>query len=330
MNCAVVRKPRASDPCGLPSHRARFDFFVRPTRQRSRQIGCGRSRAMGKRKLLKSQDRLKLIDVPADEDSLIRHYSLSSADRLEVGLPRREHIQLGFAIQLCLMRYPGRVLTADETPPRAMLKYVAEQIGVDPGTFALYARREETRRYHTACLMVYLGMAEESSTCFRRASSALVRFNHHQKCVRANFARRNTCRCFLRLLDCENSRPINLMNIDTASSVSFWPNLMTFRSRLSGRDLQRVPAIIVGGLQGIDRIEEHAQLLGVSRLQSMCATLRVRCLRLSRGRCCRVPQKDAVATRRCAGVFEGQHSQADPIQPAPMSGPSWHFPTARE
>ena len=32
---------------------------------------------MGKRKLLKAQDRLKLFDVPADEDSLIRHYSFA-------------------------------------------------------------------------------------------------------------------------------------------------------------------------------------------------------------------------------------------------------------
>jgi TnpA family transposase len=38
-----------------------------------------------------------------------------------------------------------------------MLKFVAEQIGVDGGTFELYARREETRRDHTARLMVYLG-----------------------------------------------------------------------------------------------------------------------------------------------------------------------------
>ena len=104
---------------------------------------------MGKRKLLKAQDRLKLFDVPADEDSLIRYYSLSPADRLEVGLRRREHNQLGFAVQLCLMRYPGRVLAADETPPRAMLKYVAEQLGADPGKFAHTARREETRRDHT-------------------------------------------------------------------------------------------------------------------------------------------------------------------------------------
>ncbi len=111
---------------------------------------------MAKRKLLKDQDRRKLVDIPVDEDSLIRHYSLSLADRLEIELRRRNHNWVGFAIQLCLMRYPGRVLGAEETPPRAMLKYVADQIAAAPDEFALYARREETRRDHMARLMVYL------------------------------------------------------------------------------------------------------------------------------------------------------------------------------
>ena len=39
---------------------------------------------MAKRTLLKVQDRQELFDIPADEDSLIRHYSLSPADRLVV------------------------------------------------------------------------------------------------------------------------------------------------------------------------------------------------------------------------------------------------------
>lgn len=82
---------------------------------------------MAKRKLLKVQDRRKVFDIAADEDSLIRRYSLSPADRLEIELRRREHNRLGFAVQLCLMRYPGRVLGAEETPPRAMLRYVADQ-----------------------------------------------------------------------------------------------------------------------------------------------------------------------------------------------------------
>jgi hypothetical protein len=37
-----------------------------------------------------------------------------------------------------------------------MLKHVADQIGAAPEAFSLYARREETRRDHTARLMMYL------------------------------------------------------------------------------------------------------------------------------------------------------------------------------
>ncbi|MBB4339884.1 Tn3 family transposase [Rhizobium leguminosarum] len=113
---------------------------------------------MAKRKLLKVQDRPALFDIPTDEDSLIRHYSLSPADRLEIEVRRREHNRLGFAVQLCLMRYPGRALMANETPPKAMLNYIAEQIGADPASFDVYARREETRMNHVAHLLGYLEM----------------------------------------------------------------------------------------------------------------------------------------------------------------------------
>ncbi len=129
---------------------------------------------MAKRKLLKVHDRQKVFDIPADEDSLIRHYSLPPADRLEIELRRREHNRLGFAVQLCLMRYPGRVLGAEETPPRAMLRYVADQIGADPEAFALYARREETRRDHTARLMVYLDTRSATAQDRRAALLAAI------------------------------------------------------------------------------------------------------------------------------------------------------------
>jgi hypothetical protein len=53
-----------------------------------------------------------------------------------------------------------------------MLKYVAEQIGADAGKFALYARREETRRDHIARLMVYL--AARSATGQDRRAALLA------------------------------------------------------------------------------------------------------------------------------------------------------------
>lgn len=130
--------------------------------------------AMAKRKLLKVHDRQKIFDIPADEESLIRHYSLSPADRLEIELRRRKHNRLGFAVQLCLMRYPGRVLGAEENPPRAMLRYVANQIGAAPEAFALYARREETRRDHTARLMVYLNTRSATAQDRRAALLAAI------------------------------------------------------------------------------------------------------------------------------------------------------------
>lgn len=122
---------------------------------------------MGRRKILKAQDRQELFDIPADEDSLIRHYSLSAEDRLEIDLRRREHNKLGFAVQLCIMRHPGRVLAAGEIPPRAMLKYVADQIGADPCAFN--ARREETRRDHIARLMIFLDVGSSTAQDGRAA-----------------------------------------------------------------------------------------------------------------------------------------------------------------
>jgi len=113
---------------------------------------------MARRKLLKIQDRQELFGVPTDEDSLIRHYTLSPADRLEIAVRRRKHNQLGFAVQLCLMRYPGRTLMAAEIPPRTMLHYIAEQLDADPESFSSYARREPTRLEHVSHLLAYLGM----------------------------------------------------------------------------------------------------------------------------------------------------------------------------
>ena len=70
------------------------------------------------------------------------------------------------------MRHPGRVVAAGEIPPRAMLKYVADQIGADPTAFATYARREETRRDHIARLMIYLDVRRDRRAALLSAIEA--------------------------------------------------------------------------------------------------------------------------------------------------------------
>ncbi|MCE3543571.1 DUF4158 domain-containing protein, partial [Escherichia coli] len=82
--------------------------------------------------------------------------------------------RLGFAVQLCLMRYPGRALMANEALPKAMLHYVAEQIGADPASFEWYARREETRMNHVAHLLGYLEMRTPAADDRRAALLAAI------------------------------------------------------------------------------------------------------------------------------------------------------------
>ena len=53
---------------------------------------------MGRRKLLKPEERDERFGIPDDENSLILHYTL--ADLLEVELRHRNHSKLGFALQL--------------------------------------------------------------------------------------------------------------------------------------------------------------------------------------------------------------------------------------
>ncbi len=113
---------------------------------------------MARRKLLNPDERQALLGIPDDEESLIRHYTLSPQDRLQAEVRRRPHNQLGYAIQLCIMRYPGRVLGMDEDPPAAMVAYVAEQLGIAPDVFASYARRIPTRFEHSHRLAKYLGV----------------------------------------------------------------------------------------------------------------------------------------------------------------------------
>ncbi len=113
---------------------------------------------MARRKLLTPDERQALLGIPDDEESLIRHYTLSPQDRLQAEVRRRPHNQLGYAVQLCIMRYPGRVLGMGEDPPAAVVSYVAEQLGIAPGAFASYARRIPTRFEHSHRVAKYLGV----------------------------------------------------------------------------------------------------------------------------------------------------------------------------
>lgn len=102
------------------------------------------------RSLLTEAQRATLFDPPTAERDLIRFYALSDADRTLIQRQRLDHTRLGFALTLCYLRHPGRLLREGERPPAVLVAFVADQIGVFPEAFAEYLRHDQTRRRHAA------------------------------------------------------------------------------------------------------------------------------------------------------------------------------------
>src|ERR1700756_3495233 len=113
---------------------------------------------MPARTLLSAEQRTRLLSIPTDTAAMARHYVLDAADLANIRARRRTSNRLGFAVQLCILRHPGRVLDPTEVPPEPMLDFVAKQIGADPALFGEYARRAETRREHLLELHKFLGL----------------------------------------------------------------------------------------------------------------------------------------------------------------------------
>jgi TnpA family transposase len=84
---------------------------------------------MPRREILTSTERMQLLAFPDDEGELIRKYTLSKADLAFVRQHRGDHNRLGIAVQMCSLRYPGRVLGENERPPDRLLNLVATQLG---------------------------------------------------------------------------------------------------------------------------------------------------------------------------------------------------------
>jgi TnpA family transposase len=113
---------------------------------------------MPPRILLSSEQRTRLFAIPSESVEMVRHYVLGGEDLALIQTKRRSINRLGFAVQLCLLRYPGLGMGPDEQPPEAMIAFVADQLSVPAAAFADYAQRDQTRREHAVELQRYLSL----------------------------------------------------------------------------------------------------------------------------------------------------------------------------
>jgi TnpA family transposase len=112
---------------------------------------------MAHRIILTARQRAALFDLPTDETSMLRHYILADEDLEIIRTRRRARNRFGFALQLCALRYPGRLLAHGEVIPEPIAQFLAAQLGLRPVDFADYACRPETRREHLADLRAIYG-----------------------------------------------------------------------------------------------------------------------------------------------------------------------------
>ena len=100
---------------------------------------------MPRRSVLTEAQRTALLALPENEADLVRHWTLGPDDLHIIVSRRRLHNRLGFAIQLCALRYPGRLLRPGELILQTPLAFVGDQLEIDPDALADYAARGPTR-----------------------------------------------------------------------------------------------------------------------------------------------------------------------------------------
>ena len=119
------------------------------------------------------RQRSALFDLQTDDASMLRHYILADDDIEHINERRRSENRIGFALQLCALRYPGRLLSSDEVIPEKVLRFIAAQLGLIGDDILPYAARRQTRQQHLHALRQIYGFKMFSGQGARRLKAWL-------------------------------------------------------------------------------------------------------------------------------------------------------------
>ncbi len=99
---------------------------------------------------LTPEQRHALIQIPADlsDREIARHYTFSQKDLDLINQRRRHQNRLGFAVQLAVLRFPGRPWKDLAGIPARVLLAISDQVQVPASAFALYGKRDNTLYEH--------------------------------------------------------------------------------------------------------------------------------------------------------------------------------------
>jgi TnpA family transposase len=125
---------------------------------------------------LSAAERERLEHFPQEiaERDLNTFFTLSAADIAELPSHSAPPHRLGFALQLCALRYLGFSPLDLTTAPAGAVAYIADQLDLDPALLARYGLRAHTRTDHFQHILAYLGFRKAGPGDLRRLEAWLV------------------------------------------------------------------------------------------------------------------------------------------------------------
>src|SRR5262245_38688292 len=120
------------------------------------------------------RDRLRRSPSDVPPEDLAAYFTLSDRDLVQVRRQRGGPNRLGFALQLCTLRYLGFMPDALHSVPPAVLAHLAQQVGTRPEAFTTYGDRPHTRTDHLQDVTVYLGFRKARPADLKALKAWLV------------------------------------------------------------------------------------------------------------------------------------------------------------
>jgi len=120
------------------------------------------------------RERLRRFPSEVPPEDLGAFFTLSDRDLTQVRRQRGGPNRLGFALQLCTLRYLGFVPDALHSVPPAVIAHLAQQVGTTPESFMVYGDRPHTRTDHLQDATAYLGFRKARPSDLRALKAWLV------------------------------------------------------------------------------------------------------------------------------------------------------------
>jgi TnpA family transposase len=120
------------------------------------------------------RERLRRFPTEVPSEDLVDYFTLSDRDQVQVRRQRGSANRLGFALQLCTLRYLGFVPDPLCPVPTAVIAHLAQQLRTTPESFAAYGDRPHTRTDHLQEVTAYLGFRKARPGDLRTLKAWLV------------------------------------------------------------------------------------------------------------------------------------------------------------